>query len=130
MLVNLINRHRGEKMNEKLRTAFDAEFAAGRDLFSNALFEEAFHHFERAHVLGQFYVVPHVKTHIWMFFIGLRTGNFKEVLGQTLRIPLAMIGSALGKVPLGNTGGTNVKLTTTMPIPDDLKQYLEPDTPE
>lgn len=112
-------------MNKKLRKAFDAEMSAGKAQFSKKQYDDAFHHFERAHVLGLFYVFPHVKTHLWMFFIGLRTRNFQEIRGQMIRIPLGMIGSALGKVPRGNTGGANVELTSTMPIPDDLMKHLD-----
>lgn len=112
-------------MNERLRKAFEAEMTLGRDFYGQAQYGKAIHHFERAHVLGQFYVGPHTQTHIWMFIVGVRTGNFREILGQLLRIPLGMIGSALGKVPLGNTGGTDIKLTATLPIPDDLKIHLD-----
>jgi len=114
-------------MNDKLRNAFNAELAKGKHHFFKGDHPKAFHHFERAHVLGQFYVLPHVRSHIWMFFVGLRTGNLREIGGQLIRIPLGMIGSALGKVPKGNTGGANVKLSKTMPIPDDLAQYLNND---
>lgn len=113
-------------MHKELRTAFEAEFTAGKRMLASGRLDKAFQHFERAHVLGQFYVIPHVRTHIRMLYIGLRKGDFREISGQILRIPLAMIGSALGKVPLGNTGGANVKLTKTMPIPDDLKKFLDP----
>jgi len=112
-------------MNEKLKKAFQAELTLGKDLYALRQYDNAMRHFERAHVLGQFYVGPHTQTHIWMFIIGIRTGNFREIFGQLLRIPLGMIGSALGKVPLGNTGGTNIKLTATLPIPDDLKKHLD-----
>ncbi len=114
-------------MHKKLKTAYRSEMALGKRLFSEGKFKEAFHHFERAHVLGQFYVIPHARTHIWMLALGIRTGNAREILGQIIRIPLGLIGSALGKVPLGNTGGANVKLSSKMPIPEDLKAYLEPD---
>jgi len=114
-------------MNKKLRNAFKAEMKLGRDFYSRGSFDKAFHHFERAHVLGQFYVIPHTRTHIWMFIIGIRTGNMREIIGQLIRIPLGMIGSALGKAPLGNTGGANIKLSTTLPIPEDLKKYLDHD---
>jgi len=114
-------------MHKNLRNAFNAEMSLGRGFYSKAQYEDAFRHFERAHVLGQFYVVPHVRSHIWMFIIGIRTGNIREILGQAIRIPLGMIGSALGKVPPGNTGGANIKLSTTLPIPDDLKIHLDQD---
>ena len=112
-------------MNKDLRRAFEAEFSAGKAQMSQGDLNKAFHHFERAHVLGQFYVIPHVRTHLRMFYIGLRKGDFREISGQLLRIPLAIIGSATGKLPLGNTGGTNVELTKPMPIPDDLQKHLE-----
>jgi uncharacterized protein DUF3703 len=115
------------RMNSRLKDAFNAEMTLGKQSFFQRQFETAFHHFERAHVLGQFHVFPHTRVHIWMLLLGLRTGNRKEILGQLLRIPLGMFGSAIGKVPKGNTGGANVELTQRMPIPDDLSQYLDPD---
>jgi len=114
-------------MHKELKAAFEAEFSEGKKQFSEGQFEEAFHHFERAHVLGQSYVIPHTRTHIWMLIIGIRTGSFKEIIGQLVRIPMGFIGSSLGKVPVGNTGGANVKLSTKMPIPDDLKKHLDQD---
>ena len=114
-------------MDKELKAAFEKEMSLGKEFFSAARYEDAFRHFERAHVLGQFFVLPHVRSHIWMFFIGVRTGNFREIRGQLIRIPLGMIGSALGKVPKGNTGGANIKLSTTLPIPDDLKKHLDAD---
>ncbi len=114
-------------MNRKLREAFNAEMTVGKSCFFKGDHAKAFHHFERAHVLGQFYVLPHVRTHIWMFIVGLRTGDLREIGGQLVRIPLGMIGSALGKVPKGNTGGANIKLSKTMPIPEDLRQFLDDD---
>ncbi|MCF6326622.1 MAG: DUF3703 domain-containing protein [Devosiaceae bacterium] len=112
-------------MDKDLKAAFEKEMKLGKKFFAKAEYKDAFHHFERAHVLGQFFVLPHVRSHIWMFFIGIRTGDFNEIKGQLIRIPLGMIGSALGKVPLGNTGGANIKLSTTLPIPDDLKEHLD-----
>jgi len=112
-------------MNEKLKKAFKAEMSLGRDFYSRAQYKDAFHHFERAHVLGQFYVIPHARTHVWMLIVGLKTRNLREIVGQLIRIPLGMIASALGKAPLGNTGGANIKLSKTLPIPEDLKTYLD-----
>ncbi len=117
-------------MKTRLKKAFDVEMALGKSHFSQKRYQEAFNCFERAHVLGQFHVLPHFYTHMWMFFIGLKTGNLNEIAGQLLRMPLGIVGSAVGKVPKGNTGGANVKLTSTMPIPDDLKQYLDEGEPE
>ena len=108
-----------------LRKAFEAEMRAATELYCTGSYTDAFHHFERAHVLGQRFVIPHTRTHVWMLRIGFKTGSIKEIFGQLIRIPAGMIGSAIGLVPAGNTGGSNVRATRRMPIPDDLKQYLE-----
>lgn len=97
----------------------------GRRRYDAADYAVAFSHFERAHVLGQRFVVPHTKTHVWMLRIGWRTRSLKEILGQLLRIPGGIIGSAIGLVPSGNTGGSNVPAFRRLPIPDDLKQHLD-----
>ncbi len=112
-------------MKSHLKIAFDNEMSIARDFYAQGQFTDCFRHLERAHVLGQFYVVPHTKTHIWMLYVGIRTRNFEEIAGQLIRIPGGIIGSAIGKVPVGNTGGANIKLTTVLPIPEDLKAHLD-----
>jgi hypothetical protein len=59
-----------------------------------------------------------------MFCHGLRTRNGYEVLGQLPRIVFGFLGSLVGRVPVGNTGGANVKAERPMPIPADLQQVL------
>lgn len=111
-------------MHPQLQAAFDNELRlAGRALADDEL-EAAFAHFERAHVLGQWYITTHVRAHLGMLQIGWRRRDAREVIGQLLRIPGAMIGSALGRVPRGNTGGSNVSAFREMPIPSDLRRIL------
>lgn len=112
-------------MKENLRRAFSDEMSKAREFYAQARYAEAFHHLERAHVLGQRYVVPHTRTHIRMLCIGVKTRNLREIIGQLIRIPGGIVASAIGKVPIGNTGGANIKLTATPPIPDDLKKFLD-----
>ncbi|NOX50437.1 MAG: DUF3703 domain-containing protein [Gammaproteobacteria bacterium] len=111
-------------MGESLRKVFNKEMSVAKRYFSQGQFEKSFQHLERAHVLGQRYVVPHTHCHIWMLFVGVRTRNLKEIVGQLIRIPGGIVASAIGKVPIGNTGGTNIKLTTTLPIPDEFRKVL------
>jgi len=59
-----------------------------------------------------------------MLRIGWRRRDLREVIGQLLRIPGGLIGSALGRVPRGNTGGSNVSAFLEMPIPPDLSELL------
>jgi hypothetical protein len=60
-----------------------------------------------------------------MFLWGIRQRNVRESLGQLLRIVGASIGTPLGLVPQGNTGGTNVTSFKSMPIPPELAALIE-----
>jgi len=112
-------------MKEILKSAFENEIQKGKTLFISGDFENSFHHFERAHILGQKFVVPHTISHFWMLKIGIKTKNLKEVIGQLIRIPAGIIGSSIGVVPIGNTGGSNVSATIEMEIPADLLEIIE-----
>lgn len=85
----------------------------------------AFSHLERAHVLGQTSTVEHVRVHWHMFLWGIRQRNARECLGQLLRVIGAAVGTAIGLVPQGNTGGTNVTPFKSMPIPPELAALIE-----
>jgi uncharacterized protein DUF3703 len=112
-------------MNPKLRTAFESELEQAQARQRTGDLDGAFHHLERAHILGQQYVVPHVRTHLAMLRIGLLRRDRREIVGQLIRIPAAAIGSALGVPPGGNTGGANVGFFAMMEIPPDLKALLD-----
>ena len=107
-----------------LKQKFHEELAFGKQAFDNKDFSDAFYHFERAHILGQPHYLRHLRSHYWMFRVGLKETDFREVFGQIIRM-IGSIGSLFGKYPVGNTGGTNVSPFKTMPIPEDLKPYLE-----
>jgi len=110
-------------MEPSLTAAFNSEMNKAINLYKKNELSSAFHHLERAHILGQSYVIPHTKSHWWMLKIGFKQHNFKEVLGQVTRIIASIIFSKIW-VPLGNTGGANVNPLKPMPIPDDLKKFL------
>lgn len=75
-----------------------------------------FTHLENAHVLGQASTLLHTKVHILMLFWAVRQVNIKEFLGQVMRIIGAATKTAIGLVPLGNTGGTNVSPFKVLPL--------------
>lgn len=85
-------------------------------------------HLERAHILSQPMVVPHLRTHVAMLGAGLRRHDRREVIGQLLRLVVAGPGSLTGRYPVGNTGGADVSALAPMPIPEDLRPYLIPAT--
>lgn len=107
-------------MKPDLKTLFEGEMARARSLYSQDKLGEAFSHLETAHVLGQRHVVPHVRSHWWMLRIGLRRRSIREVWGQAVRIVLGALGSAVGVVPTGNTGGTDISMFARLPVAPGL----------
>jgi Protein of unknown function (DUF3703) len=80
----------------------------------------AWHLLEALHVLGQTRLVPHARTHGLMLALALRTRNLTEVNGQFLRLLLVPLGHLLGRLPLGNTGRSNVGAFRPMPVAPEL----------
>jgi hypothetical protein len=83
------------------------------------------HHLERAHILSQPLAVTHIRTHLAMLMYGIRGRDRHEIAGQLVRLLVAGPGSALGRYPVGNTGGANVSAVTPMPIPSGLRAVLD-----
>lgn len=91
---------------------------------SDATPAASFRQLERAHVLSQTSTREHVRVHWHMLRWGLRQRDAKEVAGQVLRIAGAATKTAVGLVPIGNTGGANVSPLKPMPVPADLAELL------
>jgi hypothetical protein len=104
--------------------AVAAELDAAEACQRQGLFAEAFHHLERAHVLGQASTLEHVRVHLRMLHWSLQQGDPREALGQLFRIAGATTMTVFGLVPRGNTGGSNVSAFHSMPVPADLAALL------
>lgn len=115
-------------MNPAIKQAFEFEMDTARRLVKAGDLETAFSHLERAHVIGQQYVVPHVRSHWWMLRIGLKRHSMTEIWGQAIRIALGAFGSAVGIVPTGNTGGTDINIFRKLSIQPDIEKILRPDS--
>jgi hypothetical protein len=107
-----------------LRDAWAAEHAAARSARHAGDPAREWHHLERAHILSQPMVGPHVRTHTAMLGAAIRQRRVREVTGQLIRLLLAAPGSASGRYPLGNTGGADVSAFKPMPVPEDLRALL------
>ena len=107
----------------EILSAYHAEMHLAMSARSQADFDRAFHHYERAHILGQKFTWPHIKSHLGMLQVGFLRKDAREIVGQCVRVVAALIFSKIW-VPLGNTGGAKVSAVKSMPIPDDLKRLL------
>lgn len=112
-------------MNPVQSAAFDKEIALAKELIAKGKLEASFPHLERAHIVGQAFVVPHVTSHWLMLGVEFRRRRVMAVFGQTVRIVLGMLGSAVGLVPEGNTGGTDISMFKRMPIEPELQNIID-----
>lgn len=114
-------------MHAKLKDAFEEEMRAAVRHLEHRRLNAAFFHAQRAHVLGQMHVMPHVRAHWLMLRIGLSRRAPGEIVGQLVRILLGAIGSAIGRVPVGNTGGCDISMFQRLPIDSVLSKIINDD---
>lgn len=117
-------------MNARQRLAFDSEIARSRELVVAGDPERAFRHLERAHVIGQTFVGAHAKTHWLMLALEIRRRRMTAAFGQAVRLVLGVIGSAVGVVPIGNTGGTDISMFKRLPIAPELQEIIDDRAPD
>jgi hypothetical protein len=113
-------------MGTAVRLAFEKEWQFAASARAAGQLDQAFHHLERAHILGQRDTVLHLRSHAGMLAIGWQRRDARELVGQLTRIVAAALFSRFW-VPVGNTGGANVSATQPMPVPPDLQAILNAD---
>ena len=85
----------------------------------------AWHHLERAHIIGQKYPYEHSFVHWKMLQFGIKIKSSKEIIGQIPRLLVGGVKSFVGHIPVGNTGGANVPPLKPMDqYPSQLNQAL------
>ncbi len=109
----------------RLKQFYNVELQKYRKEYSNGNLEVAWHHLERAHIIGQRYPYTHSYVHWKMLRFGIKIQCPREVLGQIPRIIFGGVKSFVGKVPIGNPGGSNVPPFKSFPIDKDLQKIFE-----
>jgi hypothetical protein len=87
--------------------------------------KKAFSMLEDAYVIGQQSTYFHCLVHYKMLRHGLRYRDFREVFGQIVRLVGAFTKTAIGLVPIGNTGGANVSPFKSMPVSKANQEVLD-----
>ena len=108
----------------RIDQAFAHEWDLARAARLAGAHDLAFHHLERARILGQRRTWLHVKSHLGMLRVGWQRRDLPEVVGQVSRIFAAALFSRVW-VPAGNTGGANVSPFRPMAVPPDLQSLLD-----
>ena len=112
-------------MNHVQKAAFDNEIAMAREFIARGEIEAGFSHLERAHIIGQAFVAPHALAHWMMLGVEIRRRRVRGILGQIVRIFLGALGSAVGVVPVGNTGGTDISMFKRIPVEPELQKLID-----
>ncbi len=92
--------------------------------YSQGNLTAAWNHLERAHIIGQRYPYAHSYVHWKMLLFGFKIKSVKEVLGQIPRLLVGGVKSFVGKVPVGNPGGSNVPPMKPFPIDKDIQDIF------
>jgi hypothetical protein len=101
-------------------SAYRTTIQDARAAYSAGDLDGCFRLLERAHILGQPWVVPHTVSHWLMLKVGWRRKDGREVRGQLMRLAAGGLLSLVGWLPEGNTGGADVSPVRPMPLPADL----------
>lgn len=110
---------------KRLRPFFNGELQCYRQRLKNGHLSSAWHHLERAHILGQRYPFAHSFVHWEMLKFGIRIKSFREIIGQIPRLLLGGVKSFVGKIPVGNPGGANVPPLKAFPIDGDIQEIFK-----
>ena len=113
------------QFSRNIRPHVDAELLSAVNAEAIGDYNTAFKFLERAHVLGQPSTYQHVRIHFKMLLLAMRHHKLRESLGQILRIGGAATKTAVGLIPEGNTGGSNISPFKPLPIPTDLASLLQ-----
>lgn len=108
----------------KARSLIDAEMVAYREACDENDRAAAWRALERVHIISQPFLLPHLANHLAMLGFAARERDPKEMFGQIIRLALAPLGAMTGRVPVGNTGRSNVSAFLPMDLPEDLQREI------
>jgi Protein of unknown function (DUF3703) len=112
-------------MTVTLETAYATEIAAYREARTANDEQRAWHHLERAHILGQLRFGLHIRSHLQMLGFAIALKDRREIFGQLVRLALAPLGNLTGRLPIGNTGRADVSAFMPMEIPEELQRQIK-----
>lgn len=112
-----------------LRLIVERELANHRASRGNGDVAAAWRALERAHIVSQGALGLHASVHSRMLLYAVEQRDIRETLGQLFRLALVPAGHALQRLPLGNTGRSDVSAFEPMPLPDDLAAELRQHLP-
>ena len=80
---------------------------------------------EAVHVVGQTRLLPHARVHALMLATAWQQRAAAEWIGQAMRLALVPLGHLSGRLPLGNTGRSNVSAFAPMAVTLTLTDAID-----
>lgn len=108
----------------ELKSAFAFEVASYHEARRAGDVDQQWRALERAHVLSQPMLLRHLRVHAHMLGLAIRSKDGAETVGQMARLALAPLGQLTGRIPVGNTGRSNVSAFQPMRVPEDLRHLV------
>jgi hypothetical protein len=78
-----------------------------------------------AHVVGQHDPGMHFDSHRRMLALARSTRDWREAMGQVVRLALLPLGHLLRRIPMGNIGRSTVPITQEMQPPDTVQVLID-----
>lgn len=118
-----------DRTHSRIAAFLAREYQAAQAAEDVGQIDRSWYHLERAHIVAQARLKPHCYSHWRMLALAFRQHDWKELRGQILRLLLAPLGNASGRLPIGNTGRSNVSAFAAMEIPADLSEIIVSTSP-
>jgi hypothetical protein len=112
-------------MPKALRQFYNVELRAYKNSLREGKLKSAWRSLERAHVIGQAYPYEHTYVHWRMLQFGVMIKKPREVIGQIPRLLIGGVKSFVGKIPVGNTGGSDIPPLKSLPIEKDILEIFQ-----
>jgi len=109
---------------KSLKPFYEKELEKYQIEYANGNLKSAWNYLERAHIIGQKYPYAHTLVHWKMLQFGFKIKSGKEIFGQIPRLIFGGVKSFVGKIPVGNPGGTNVPPLKPFPIEKELQDIF------
>jgi len=109
---------------KRLRLLFNEAMARAVAAERQGDYAQAFAELERAHILGQRWLIRHLRSHWGMLRIARKTGDRREARGQITRLIGSPLFWLVGWLPKGNPGGANISPVKPVPLQGDLALEL------
>ncbi|MDU0353400.1 DUF3703 domain-containing protein [Paraglaciecola aquimarina] len=111
--------------NKAVKPYIDSKLTNYSDAMFNNNERQAFAALEDAHVIGQHSTYYHCLIHCKMLRHGLLNKDWRAVFGQVIRIVGAVTKTAIGLVPKGNTGRTDISPFKRLPLSAENQAILD-----